>query len=346
MLYVSSDRNICSVRLALKNGFSFYKEALKENQVFFETEILASVSVTAAPDGYCCIAKGRNSIKDCLSSGRDPDPPALCRLAEALRQLLEKCIQFHISMYDIIYDYGAVFTGENFENFKFIYMPGARFAQNEKNCGELVKILFLHMYNVLPEEEYRNISSLVDRLSLAKTHEEIFRLLQNIEDHILQYCRVKKENVAERFRGWVRKYMQTEPRPHGKKSEIGKEVPQKNRCAEALPAGILSLQGEAKLSGFYMEKTIWEKESTVIKIGRDRKWADIYVEDIMVSRHHAEIFAGDGEKIRIKDMSLNGTFVGNDYLQKQETEKTADEEIQLFVTEDCVLFVKYKSAAR
>ena len=344
-LYVSNDRGLCTVRLILKDGFSLYKEALREKQAFFESGLLAAASFTAAPDGYCCAVKGGYSIKDYLGSGGEPDLPALSRLSEALGLLLKKCTEMNISPYDIIYDYRAVFTNAAFSDFKFIYMPGAAFSQSTKGCGELIKILFLHMYNVLPEREYHDLGNLVEMLSEAENQGRIIQVLQDIQLYTAQYSRNKKENAAEKLREWFKRYAQNDPRTNNTGKAEMKEEKRQGKHSGPIADGVLVIHGDIRLSGVYLEKTVYRNEDTVIKIGRDKKWSDVYVEDIMVSRHHAEICAGADKDVCIKDISLNGTVVDDISVRNNEIVKPADTDIKLFITEDCVLWVKYRTAA-
>ena len=342
-IYVSSDRGLCAVKLILKDGFLLYKNAVKEKQPFFESGLLAAASYTSAPDGYFCTIKGGYSIKDHLGSGEVPDLLAFGRFTEAIGLLLEKCTEMSISIYDIIYDYGAVFTDKEFSDFKFIYMPGAGTAQGAQKCGELVKILFLHMYNVLSEEEYRVLGGIVEELSAAKTYETVFRSLQRIRIFVMQYCQNKKENAAEKLRDWLRKYARNNLFVSTGRKEPFKIDKRHEKYAAAPISGILIIQGRDRLSGIRLEKEIYKNKQTTIKIGRDREWADIYVEDIMASRHHAEICADTDAVIRIKDMSLNGTVVDETAIKNSEIKKTADTEIGLFITEGCALFIRYQT---
>lgn len=347
-LYISNDRGLCTAKLIRKDGFSLYKEALKEKQGFFESGFLASASFTAAPDGYCCAVKGGYSVKDYLGSGEEPDLPALGRLAEALEALLHRCAEWNISPYDILYDYRAVFTDAGFLDFKFIYMPGAAASQSAASCGELIRILFLNLYDVLPEKEYQSLGDLVESLAGAKEPEEILRLLREIQQYRAQYGKNRRENAAEKLRGWIRRYAQNETHAGNAKRDGARDAERKDPPGkETLPAadGVLILQGERKLRDFYLEKTVSGGKGATVKIGRDRDWADICVEDMMVSRHHAEICAEAGDGIRIRDMSLNGTVADDVPFRNREIVKKADTDIKIYITEDCAVRVRYRTGA-
>ncbi len=61
------------------------------------------------------------------------------------------------------------------------------------------------------------------------------------------------------------------------------------------------------------EKIIIHRQ--VFMIGKDRRWCDYWINDVAISRHHAEIIIENNEYY-IKDMaSTNGTFVNEEKLQ-------------------------------
>ena len=56
---------------------------------------------------------------------------------------------------------------------------------------------------------------------------------------------------------------------------------------------------------------------------------DVFLDDVTVSRKHAELVQ-DGERFTIKDLgSLNGTFVNRRRIESEETEIEDDDEIQI-----------------
>lgn len=56
---------------------------------------------------------------------------------------------------------------------------------------------------------------------------------------------------------------------------------------------------------------------------------DIFLDDVTVSRRHAELLQ-DGERFTIKDLgSLNGTFVNRRRIEADETEIQDDDEVQI-----------------
>lgn len=56
---------------------------------------------------------------------------------------------------------------------------------------------------------------------------------------------------------------------------------------------------------------------------------DVFLDDVTVSRKHAEVLR-DGERFTIKDLgSLNGTFVNRSRIEETETELDDDDEVQI-----------------
>ena len=154
-LRISCDRRSCAVSIILQDGFKLYKDAVREKVGFFEEEIIETSPVSSCPGGYMCIVKGKKSVKDYLCEEKKLEAEILQGLINSLIRLISVCKEKDVPLADMVFDYRAVFLEHSSYNVRFLYMPGASCFQKEEDCFELIKVVFLHIYETMSEEEYR-----------------------------------------------------------------------------------------------------------------------------------------------------------------------------------------------
>ncbi len=345
-IQISCDRDSYVVRLILPDGFRFYKESLHKHREFFEQSFIESTLACACPDGYYCTVKSRKSIKDCLCGNGYVDISLMHLVIKSLNCLLESCEKHKILPQNIIFDYSAVFINSAFSEIKFIYMPGAEYVGQLTDFKELIKIVFLHMYDKLSEEDYQKINALIGNIETSYNIESLGGIFKEIEEVIAPYIFNKKGLTKSKILKLLfdDKGQKTKKslRPQRKNKVLQKAIFKKDTAKPQ--KHYVEVLGGINLKGTYVKKEIINGKSSVIKIGRDGKWSDIIVNDITASRKHAELHIDHNKKMTVKDMSLNGTCVDGIRIKDRECAYNLDSDIKILITEECEVLVRYKNA--
>jgi len=345
-LRVSYDRGTTVVRIASADGFEHYKNALKENHGFFEEGIIENALTYASADGYYCAVKGVKSIKDylCGEKGAGIELPWL--LIKSIRHLFDVCKKHGVSPEDIVFDYGAIFVNPYMSEMKFIYMPGSAELQAEREYLELIKVVVLHFYDTLGDEDYSAVCKAVeDGLSEKTLSEEEIKekTLERLEELLVSHIETKKKSLGAKLKRWVEARLFEEKKSEGETAQQSKE-PEKEEKEHKNTKKYIEILGDRRLEGIYLSRNICDRDNNIIRIGRDKVWSDIVVEDMTASRKHAELCLESDGSIKIKDMSLNGIKVDGIRVKQKENIYGADKDIKILITEDCGVVVRYKNA--
>ena len=251
----------------------------------------------------------------------------------------------------MIFDYSAVFTDKAFSEIKFVYMPGAWTAQKPGCCGELIKIVFLHMYGELPAEEYRLMGHAIDTLCVETEYDGLLCGIRNLRLRLQQYNLNKKTSFYNKLCELVKKTVASVREGEADEKEDGKIVSRNKKCSdpgESLERCLcteryVELIGEEKLEGSYVRKNFKKERRVFIKIGRDKEWSDLVVNDIFASRRHAELQIDRDGYMSINDMSLNGVGISGDKKSPDNEISIINSDIKIFITENCRVLVRYKT---
>ena len=346
-IQISCDRGTCVIRIVSEDGFDLYKEALFKNRSFFEESIIENALAYAAADGYYCAVKGRKSIKDYLCGENTAGVELPWLLIRSLSILHDTCEKYGICFESIIFDYRAMYVNSYMTEMKFVYMPGAeRIQEKRPSYPEVLKIVFLHVYNLLSDNDYLLVSSLIERelekenSSLReKTRKAVFG---EIEKVLAPYIFSKKQTIGTKIKKWVEAWLFSEKAP------VVSDELCSNESVIALKGGetkkYIEILGDKRLEGIYLSRNICGDENNIIRIGRDKVWSDIVVEDMTASRQHAEISLESEGRLKIRDMSRNGIKVDGVRVQQKERTYDTDQDIRILITEDCGVLVRYKNA--
>lgn len=331
-LRISCDRRSCTVSIILRDGFKLYKDAVREKVGFFEEGIIETSPVSSCPGGYMCIVKGKKSVKDYLCEEKKLEAEILQGLINSLIKLISVCKEKNVQLEDVVFDYRAVFLENNSYNMRFLYMPGASYFQKEESCFELIKVVFLHIYETMSEEEYREGESII---AYKEANIETLHVFLEKMNTWISSCLAKKANrrtrIVKQIKGWVNIF---EKKPKNDTERENKKSFKNNKK-------IIEIFGEKKLEGVYYSKRCNGDKKDVIRIGRDKEWSDVTVNDMTASRRHAELVFNEEGNVTVRDMSRNGTQI-NGVLQKK-NEKTYDigNDIRILITESCGILVRY-----
>ncbi len=335
-IQVSCDRGNCTVRLILPEGFEYYKKALAEDGGVFEENIIEDTNVTPCPEGYSYIVKNQKSIKEYLSEEAPDFLELLHLLLQCIIELGNVCKKYNISPCAMIYDYSAVFVSDSMREVKFLYMPGAEHVQKIMQCTELIKIIFLHIYDEISVEDYQTINDLLESNPEIKLA-DLMKTVNRVDEIVALYLEERKKSAKDKFRGWLQNKAVFEHKQ--KNRERLKAVKGKKQTK-----GVVEIIGERNLSGIHIQKSIFKDSEKIIRIGRDRKWSDIVVNDLTASRRHAELSFSSNRGLKVRDLSLNGTNVNGTKLRGYEKMYRLDSDVKILITEECEVLVRYKNA--
>ncbi len=328
-IYVSCDRKSTTVRLVVQDGFAKYKKELKENGAFFEEGAIESASCSACSNGYCYVVKGRSNLKEYLCEEKEVKPELFIVLLKSVYSILDLCDRYNIPPNRIIYDYRAVFVENNNTEIKFLCMPGAEEAQNLTPCMELVRVFFLHLYEVITIDDYKKGETFFE-LADHNSVEDIKKLLLDMEKMMALYLCNKNNSLSKKIKQFM-----------NKKTALNPDDAVSKRLKRKATEPVVQISGEGLLNGVSVTRQFINDKNNIIRIGRDEGWSDIVVKDMIASRKHAELCFDSSGKMIVSDMSLNGTKVNGIRLNHCNREYSGKQDVRIMITEQCGVLVKF-----
>ena len=327
-IQISYDRSNVVLRLYMKDSFELYKRAKKEFASGVPGDCLEMAQGSVAPGGYTCVIHGKLSLKSLVCGEETVTLRNFDAFLNCVCLLLESGIRKEIDIKDVVFDYNAIFVRNPDTEYRFVYLPGLRYAGNRTSIAELVKVIFLNLdTDLLAATDYNTICALIKTLRQESEPEEIKETVERIRGQLESYLvsvplRLKLKNVLK-F-----------PDKKVKAGPVAKE-----EKAVAVIAGVDSLEG------LYSEVEIGRNSPAVFRIGRDDSWSDAKVLDLFASRRHAEVTLDFEGNMRVTNFSVNGTVVNGERLSGEEELVLGDEEVKLYVTRTCGFSVRMKKQA-
>ncbi|MBP5665173.1 MAG: FHA domain-containing protein [Clostridia bacterium] len=327
-IQISYDRSNVVLRLFLKDGFELYKQAKKEFASGIPGDCLELPQGSVSPGGYTCVIRGKMSLKSLVCGEETVTLKNFDAFLNCVCLLLESGIRKEIEIRDVVFDYNAIFVRNPDSDYRFMYMPGLRYAGNRTSVAELVKVIFLNLNSdLLTATDYNTICALIKTFRQESEAEEI------------------KETV-ERIRGQIESYLVSVPLRLKLKNVL--KFPDKKVKAAPVQKeekAVAVFSGTDALEGLYSEIEIYRNSPAVFRIGRDDDWSDAKVFDLFASRRHAEVTLDFDGKMRVTNYSVNGTVVNGERLSGEEELVLGDEEAKLYVTRSCGFSVRLKRPA-
>ncbi|MBE7057377.1 MAG: FHA domain-containing protein [Ruminococcaceae bacterium] len=305
------------LRIRVKSSFS----GLQIKESFEKVEKIGAYTyipggITKEADGYGLHIRGKISVKDYLKSEKI-DKNLICNLLYSLQELWRLSAQSNLSFYNFLFDYDAIFMDSPDSNMEFIYLPGAKLNKYNNSVRDMLMILLIQC---------------------SSDNSEVFDCIENAVEKIGIW-----EETEEPFPGFV-----TEIVPKVKMFREWKNFVIAVGCSSvvAIAFWIVSdsliiwllwlissvaavlLTAPVKLEFLQIYKFCYLKDGPgmdkeEITVGRDEKWADYYIDNLIISRRHAVIIQ-NGESLFVRDLfSTNGTYVDGKRL-------ASGEEVEVF----------------
>ncbi len=334
-LSISYDRNSVTVRLYSENVYEYYKECKKKHKLLYSEDYVEMPVGTVTPDGYYYSMRGRQSVKDYVAGEGTLTPEMFLKLLLRTADVADLASNVGVMLSDIVFDYNCVFVQNGGKDFLFIYMPGVSLSADNPSAGMLLGVVFINMdFETLPQDMYSRFRSSVDALAYI-TDPKLFAESARILADELQTYLEDNQGLAKRI---IRRLSgSSSPK---KKERTGLAS---NEDQSILTAVVKAENGERMV----VLKKIFNNDGQLrIRVGRDAEWADLKLDDIFVSRQHAELLIENGKEVHVKDFSLNGTYIGGEKTTENGVYGFSDGKMQIFVGENCEveLRVEQKSA--
>ncbi len=315
-VYISNDRTLVTIRLTGENSYSEYKQAAR-NRIFANycdrAELLPA---TVTPDGYVCRLRSRATLKEIVCGDEVLDVRGLSALASCLKELIVAAKEYGVDPRDFVYDYNGVEVRRIDADYRFVYMPGLRFAEGRTTVSELLKIYFLNTETEdLSQSDYEAIRNYV---TMVRTEESPDDILEDLD----------------RITGKIDELFTDTSFTQKLKSIIGFGKVRQN--ADEAPAPVIYvLKGLGGLEGLSLERCVRPSKRLEIRIGRDEEWADIPVPDMFASRRHAELTISGNGQMTVANLSLNGIVVDGEKTKDCISQTVKGTEVVINITDSC-----------
>ena len=284
--------------------------------------------------GYTFYIRQRHSLKEYLinnSLGFDQYTQLMKEII-ALKLLAD---EMDICIYHFLFDYDTIFTERDMDSLAFLYTPCDVVEPGENSISEMLTILSLHLSN---QEEYRAIVEKSIRL-IADWEAEPGRAFPLTELNAL--FQLDKVSESEKKQSW-RPFLLFQAAALIVFLLFNIILPMGESGLYFILAWLLLVvcvdfflvpglrterrRSDNKSDSLYLwiigrrilKKYKIGQGETTLRIGRDRQWANVAPENLLVSRRHAEIFCREGS-LFLRDLnSKNGTYLNKQRILPEE----------------------------
>ena len=291
-VYISSEKNKCTVDVAGDMDVSEAKEVFFLN---FNDKIrfaVADCSITPSNFGYAMTVLGHKTLREYLVTKQCITCRDIFGFCQRVCYVF-KCCENKGVFSDFMFDYNAVFVDSDISESVFMYVPYSSMDKSKIKFSELAEILYIYVdeQEIDVNETVRELISFIQRWEKSGYEPLLFNELDNFihlcmesfgdrpkKDILLKNCLSKKNIETADVRR--RETMQCQ--------------------------GIILLSGVTKKQYKYLrERNDDGGDENVIKIGRNKMWADMHISDMTVSGKHAVVVYKE-KKFYIKQLSNVG----------------------------------------
>lgn len=326
---ISFDRSSVQLKLVSKNGFSEYKDFIKNGRKL-HSEILEVPPGTLTTDGYYMNVRGKETLKELICGREFFDLRkfnallgSLCRLAD-----LSLANRGNVDFANVVFDYNCIFVRDPYASYQFVYMPGSGKAVNRAGVTELVKVAFLNTdLSGLSVSQTEDLSRMIKGMHGENDLDILADELKNVCEYVSQ---------IETGEGFGKKLLRVIGLTDRKKKDFSKTSP-----APVTSAGTIVIKGKEELEDLSIEREMSAEENVVIRCGRDNEWGDVCIPNVFVSRKHLQLTFDREGVAEIVDMSSNGTTVNGERLEGKAFFDTAGDGIAVGLTPDCGFEVRF-----
>lgn len=304
------------LRISVRSSFSGLqiKEGL-ENAEKAAPYVYIPGELTKESDGYCVYVRQKVSLKEYLAEESINEDIVYC-LIRSLYELWNLTQREGLHFYNFLFDYDAVFTDNMCDNMEFIYLPGARLNRQNNSVKDMVTILLLQC---MPGDE--KISDYLGEIAetIGRWEEEGGSFPEELI-HILperkQLFTIPSEwkvfvwTAAGAFSVAALLFISTD-----------NPIVWPFWLILSVVAVFMAVPDRKNI--FCIKRELYLKGGPVFKsgeitVGRDDKWADFHIENLLISRRHAVIIQNE-KSLAVRDLfSSNGTYVDGKRLESGE----------------------------
>lgn len=320
---VSHDRGGCRISvnttlLPSEVKRMLYSVADEGSNIYVPSEISQEVNC------YSFYIRQRQSVRDYLLQNECTVEDYI-DLVRSVFDIVGLCSRLDICVYDFIFDYSCIYTGASLKTAEYVYAPGGNAGKEYNSIANMLTLASLH---IQCEDNSKEAISLKEATRLLIEWENDISNPFPL-DKIIAVLDLEQKKDKILFTTW-KPFLYFQGFMLAAFILILLLIPFKESGVFVWIAWILLMVsvGYILLPGKKLSKPRIESEKFIelrgydflkgkvpfyhsesINIGRDPEWADLEIDHLFASRHHAVISYIDG-RLCIKDLnSRNGTYI-------------------------------------
>ena len=271
---VSSDKNKCIVEVVGNVNICDAKKVYAEN---FNGGLQCAVidcSINPSNNGYSVVVSGRTSLKEYLSTKQSISCEIIISFFYRICEIFNECNSVYV-ICDLMFDYNTIFIETNISEALFMYVPYSKEDCKKFKLSELAELLYLYA----EEQDMYNENIVRDIIDSVKKWEKNNYNLSDFEAFV-NYVRICHKEFIEK----AKRNKNFSPFRQNDISERNYEFLSSNK-KETINISLYS----GFISKYHMSVND-ENEENIMKIGRNKSWADVHISDMTVSGKQAVIY--------------------------------------------------------